>query len=427
MGELKIFKDFVEDSIKELNEETNDADLPKEVYKTLKEALPIVKESILEGNQAKLDETVERLSRPSFVRIKEITDTAESRGENQISFMEAKIDDQDKESLKKIIESLNDDFKEKGLYSDIDNWRKVTGLKYRFGKIDIDIFKLLPKGYDRLFFCPECKMTEALVEHKNKAIYILNELNSIFALTTILHEVGHVNCEKPEDKDKAATPNEKNFIKLLFERLPKERNASYFALRKIWKELRKQPETKKDVLTFLKNIAYQSYCLNFFIHVYNMKRISEMLGEFSDESEEDGWLTFKKSAEYAGWKKLSKFADLNDEQEEAAWEKMVNDQKLFMNEEFWKKYYPNAYLKEQQKQQESEKKREQALCEKFEGKPLSDYEKRAWLKFKNSDEYAAWKNIPQHASLAEDNEGRAWLVWISIKGFGEEFEKKYFE
>lgn len=140
-------------------------------------------------------------------------------------------------------------------------WFKVDRLAYKIADRQFDISGMLPPDYGILFY-PDSKTTRGTVMVADKKIIIRGELASIGTLAVILHEVGHVHDIAKLEKlgvDKLTTGG-LDFENDQAEKLRKEKEASLFALRKMWPALKNKPRQKSDILMWLKNYAYTSYC-----------------------------------------------------------------------------------------------------------------------------------------------------------------------
>lgn len=178
-----------------------------------------------------------------------------------------------------------------------------------------------------------------------KIIFLVGPINSIGSVATILHEVGHVIEKKIEEKSILNDSLDSDCLKEIAEiekdddmlaKLSEERNASLFALRKMWKELRKNSEMKKDVVSFLK-YSYLSHCEHKFLmknapnnHNYSIAdHFGKMYDPDADEIENqererfrekwNEWKDFRKSEEYVSWKQLEEFSGLDEFDEFDAW------------------------------------------------------------------------------------------------------------
>lgn len=127
----------------------------------------------------------------------------------------------------------------------------------KFGSIEIDVYNFLPKGY-KVVFTPELKGTHASVLMDYGVVVINDNLSSLGSVLNTLHELGHLQFDKDsyigEDPD---------YLKYIVE----ERHASHWTLKKIWSELKKNPEEKDLAIRFLR--------LNFEAYVVGYKNILE--------------------------------------------------------------------------------------------------------------------------------------------------------
>lgn len=299
---------------------------PSDAQKILSEARNVRDETIALQEKPVLEEARKRLFQP----IDEVDNHDEGREiseeEYKLKFRETDVGDQDKEGLVQYVEErteFDNDF------SDVSSWREITELEYLIGDASINVLDLIPDGY-KILFCPNSSAGFGSVIYQRKTIYLANDIASLGSLVIILHEVGHAR-----DIDKLEQMSKSEFVeggshqqKEVAERLRKEREASLYALRKLWRILRDYPQIKSDIKLYLKNIAYFGYCKS----GLNLISTAESMAHFAqdyedvDDDENDWWLyweDFKDSKDYQEWKKDDRFANLEESEEYGEWRKWM--------------------------------------------------------------------------------------------------------
>lgn len=317
----------------------------------LREARDVQKETEQSFLEGKFEEAKNRIFQP-FVEVdyrsQEKAEIIE--GENKFNFSRIRFNEFNEEDKKILSNYLKD--KEgtglKGMATDPSCWYATDQLNYSFGKDSFDIFSLLPEGY-KILFCPYSENNFGAVRWKRKTIFIQGDLASAGSLATILHEIGHVkDLEKKEQigADKLVKGGETVTQDDEAERLRKEKEASYYALRKMWLYLRKDPQIKDDIILFLKNIAYYSYC-DYSLEKVNKEAIvnhdCDLDVDLKPYEELEEWYEFKKSPGYEEWKKIDKFTSLDEYEEFGEWcmwrDKLIETGELHNKKEYYKKYF----------------------------------------------------------------------------------------
>ncbi len=255
-----------------------------------------------------------------------------TEGKNTFRFSKIEIDEQDKIQLSHYIKRSEENLGTEDPLSDFSNWHATDGLYYSVGDTEFNILEMLPEGF-KILFCPNSKINTGSVFYEEKKIFILGDIASLGSLSIILHEVGHV-----KDFEELKKMGKTEFVEgsdyhenIEAEALRKEREASLFAIRRMWPILRTDPQTKTDVLLFLKNIAYNSYCERASSNLATGSAMAHFARDFEDnfdyEEQEkwDAWWKFRESPEYAEWKKLDKFSSLEDWEEFGAWCKGIDE------------------------------------------------------------------------------------------------------
>lgn len=322
--------------------------------KILDEARSVQKEVEQVEKEGKLEEAEKRIFQPLIevdYRNQEKAEVVE--GENKFNFSSVKFREFNEEDKKSLSDYLKDQEKTglRGMATDPSSWYAADQLNYSFKEDSFDIFSLLPEGY-KILFCPDSEKKTGAVIWKRKTIFIQGDLASIGSLAIILHEIGHVkDFEKLEQygRDRlveGGTMTQDDEA----ETLRREQEASYYALRKMWLYLRKNPQVKDDVILFLKNIAYFSYC------DYSLKKVDreaivnhdyDIDVDLKQYEEMDDWHEFKKSPGYEEWKKIDKFALLDEYEEFGEWcmwrDKLIETGEMHNKKEYYKKYFGDRY------------------------------------------------------------------------------------
>lgn len=319
---------------------------PRSTHKILDEARAVRAETGRANEEGLYLETERRIFQPFFSS--QIESQKSTAHENLMQVTETELDGHGQEQLALYIGKLEEREGAKGNFSDQKNWRLANELQYKFGETEFDIFSYLPEDY-KILFCPSGELHTGSVDIKNKIIYIPNEMSSLGDLATILHEVGHVKDFEHLEKLGLTefTEGGDEYENKGAEVLRKEREASLFALRKMWGELRKDEQTKKDILLFLKNIAYNSYCDG----ALGTAATTRMMGHHSpydtetDMVEElerdryDAWEKFRKSDEYQAWKNIEEFSQLENYEEYGAWSSWIEETGKANDPQFLAKYF----------------------------------------------------------------------------------------
>lgn len=301
---------------------------PRDAHNILEEAHTISEETRKAHEEGLFQTLEQRVFKPLFNVNYEVGTQNISEGENQMSYTETELSKDDKERLARYIASQDKNTAEGGNFSDENNWHATDQLIYKIGETNLDIFSYLPNGYKILFY-PNSKVYNGAIDSENKIIYITSDISSLGGIATILHEVGHAKDDEHlkklgETKFTIGGNWEENRTA---EQLRKEKEASLFALRKLWKELRKNEQTKKDMLLYLKNMAYYSYCAEGLQHITIARAIAHGspydhdldIAEELNREQYDAWDKFKKSDEYQAWKNMEEFSQLDEFEQYGAW------------------------------------------------------------------------------------------------------------
>jgi len=219
---------------------------PSNTHKTLEEARTVREETQKAHEEGVFQELEQRVFKPLF-DVDYAADTQDiSQGDNQIRFVKTELNEQDRERLAHYITSRRRRETEEDDFPDENNWHAIDQLEYKIGETKLDIFSYLPEGY-KILFCPTSKSYNGAVDDENKVIYITSDISSLGSIATILHEVGHVkDYERLEKLGRTEHTEGGDYHENIeAEKMRKEREASLFALRKIWRELRKNEQTKK--------------------------------------------------------------------------------------------------------------------------------------------------------------------------------------
>ncbi|MBI2483615.1 hypothetical protein HYV71_00320 [Candidatus Uhrbacteria bacterium] len=276
----------------------------------------------------------------------EIQDIAQ--GDNQISFTKTELNEHDREQLARYIASRSRDRGKEGDFSDESSWYAVDRLVYNIGETNLDIFSYLPDGY-KILFCPNSKVYNGAVDYENRIICVTSDISSLGSIATILHEVGHVkDNERLKKLDVTELTKGGDWEEnRAAEQMRKEREASLYALRKMWKELRKNEQTKKDILLYLKNMAYYSHCITGLQNISTARAMAHHnpydpeldMQEELERQRYDAWEKFKQSDEYAAWKSMKEFTQLDEFEEYGAWCQWVEETGKVDDPEFLGKYF----------------------------------------------------------------------------------------
>jgi len=221
-------------------------------------------------------------------------------------------------------------------------------LSYKIGETNLDIFDYLPEGY-KILFCPDSKVYNGAVDYENKGIYVTSDISSFGSIATILHEVGQVkDYERLEKLGRTEFTEGGDWEEnRAAEQMRKEREASLFALRKMWRELRKNEQTKKDILLYLKNMAYYSYCVTGLQNISTARAMAHHspydpeldMQEELERERYDAWEKFKKSDDYTAWKSMKEFRHLDEFEEYGAWGQWIEETGKVNDPEFMSKYF----------------------------------------------------------------------------------------
>ncbi|HPN15217.1 MAG TPA: hypothetical protein PLF71_03850 [bacterium] len=322
---------------------------PSNTHKILEEARTVREETQKARAEGLFQELERRVFKPLFDVDYEADVQDISQGGNQMRFTKTEVSKQDKKRLASYIASHGKSEAGEGGFPDENSWQAVDQLTYRIGETDLNIFSHLPEGY-KILFCPANKAYHnGAVDYKNKVIYITGDISSLGSIATILHEVGHVNDDerlKKIDETELAKGGDYH-ENIEAEKMRKEREASLFALRKIWRELRKNEEIKKDMLLYLKNLAYYSYCEKGLVNIataramahHNPYDLEADEAEMRERENFDAWWKFKHSDEYQAWKNIEEFAKLDEDEEYEAWLGWIEKTEKINDADFQEKFF----------------------------------------------------------------------------------------
>ena len=271
--------------------------------------------------------------------------------ENKFSFSKVEASEQDLELISVYIKTMETKWGINDSLIGSSDWYVIDQLNYSLEGNNFDIFSLLPKGY-KILFCPDSEINTGSVLCEKQTIFIEGDLASSGALATILHEIGHV-----KDRENISEECEIGFVgggtyiqNIETEKLRKEREASFFAMREMELLLRNNSQLKSDITLFLKDIAYYSYCK---LSIKNLAYEESASSDFRDDmleyeytnEEYEGylnigaWLKFKESSEYAEWKKIDKFALLDEFDEFDEWYDWIVETGKIDDEKFYERYF----------------------------------------------------------------------------------------
>lgn len=322
---------------------------PSNTYKILEEAHAVREETKKAYQEGLFQELRQRVFKPLFDIDYEADTQDVSQGSNQMWFRKTEVNSQDKALITRYIASWGRVEMGESDFSDENSWQAVDELTYRIGETVLDIFSYLPEGY-KILFCPSNKAyCSGAVDNENKVIYITSDISSLGSIAIILHEVGHVkDDERLEKLGRTEFTEGGNYHENIeAEVMRKEREASLFALRKMWRELRKNEQTKKDILLYLKNLAYFSYCekgfenINFAGNMAHHNPYDLEAEEAEDLAREnfDAWWKFKNSDEYKAWKNIEEFAKLDEDEEYWEWLSWIEKTGKINDADFLEKFF----------------------------------------------------------------------------------------
>lgn len=312
----------------------------------LNEASDVQKEVERKYQEGGFEEFRKRIFQPFTQTNYQREKVEESRGEYKYSFSKIEMEERDKEILMNYIRRFENAVNDKNPFKDPANWIAISQLDYSIENVKIDIFDSALKGY-KILFCPNSEIKTGTIFYDDKTIFVAGDLASIGGLSIVLHEKGHIKDSinrigKPMFPSGGTSSED-----VEAEQLRKEREASMYALSKMWRILRKHPQLKSDVLLYLKDMAYYSYCDSAFSNLQKARNMEAAMADFAgdldvEEQELDEqnnismWLNFKDSSEYAEWKKLEKFVKLDEFDEYGAWKEWAIETGRLYDEEFHK-------------------------------------------------------------------------------------------
>lgn len=265
----------------------------------------------IEYSQETLD-TVERLKKP-FDNVKTADGKIDINIEGQALHVElAIVDENDAENIEKFASSVI----ARNNYDPSVEFKKIEVLSFKHADGKFDVFSLLPPGYV-IYYYPVASLNiiehDGSVDGNRKAICIAGDICSPLTLAILFHEMGHVVDFGRLEKlgvQSLVTPHE---YQGHAETLRKEKTASAFAISMMRQHL-KNTTLKKDIVSFLKDYALQSYNLSVNTEIggqemYKAHMNSEWAGyESSMRQEEedrmylDSWEKWQKTEQYQKWK-----------------------------------------------------------------------------------------------------------------------------
>jgi len=268
-----------------------------------------------------------------------------------VNFATETVDEEIKKKILELFGSLewNPISKNK---NNVDHWVYTKRLVFKMSGTEIDTARFLPAG-SRIFFLPSAEIFKGCIVHngESKDIFLFGDPFSPRNLLTLAHELGHhqYDLKKQAGKFDELTGLDPDIAEIL----RSEREASLFALRRLWVALKKRPELKKDAITFLRDFAYKSYCSGGLVLYWQRRPGFDSFATGNDEywdnwwadQEEENWheenLTmfkrFQNSEFYDDWKNSGKNKNLVEEDDLLdSFLEWIDENET--NQDFWKKY-----------------------------------------------------------------------------------------
>lgn len=285
-----------------------------------------IKQTSSETLDPEVEESIKKLAKPiAKLEYKDKDSVEISSDDYQLQFDYSLIDDENEEDVYAFMDNLRrKEFSED--HWDFNAWRQINRLEIKPNNSEkaIDVLAAMPSGY-KLFFCPSEDLVQATATGSQKKIYLIGNMAAPKSIAVILHEIGHTWDNKKLEElgiDKLTDEHKHSEVA---ERIRKERMASAFAL-KVMRPFM-STEQRKDVINFLKHYALGGYN---FIAKQETADLSGSMDhyardyEYTEEEERsqwmwDEWIEFKNSNEYAKWKALDEFKDLDEYEEYGAW------------------------------------------------------------------------------------------------------------
>jgi len=327
-----------------------------ESQKFFDEAVFVKKEA--SEKEVELKAVVERLSQP-FAEIdfsKEgLVEASSEDGKYKLTFEMVAIDEAAQEKIEAEIKHLKSKgYPDDGKAVEVKNWRRTKRMLFVIDGEEIDTAKFLPADY-QILFCPEAEAVHGSIAYEWRSVFLFQNPASILNLSILMHEIGHHNFEQKKVAGKVEKLTGENLSAA--EKLRDEREASLFALRRLWTIIKKQ-NFKEDVVLFLKSEAYNSYCTEALQQLATDRYMAHFYSGYEDEErwerqEEENnqrlelWKQFQLSEFYEDWKKGREF---DEEDEWSQYNQFTNWlDKNKNNPEFYDKYFPIS----EQEQEES--------------------------------------------------------------------------
>lgn len=301
------------------------------------------KNNEIEYPQETID-TVERLKKP-FENVKTPDGKIDIDIEGQALHVElANVDEDDAENIEKFVSRIID----RNNYDPSIELKKIDRLSFKKADGEFDVFSLLPPEYV-IYYYPVASTN--VIEHdgslnnSRKAICIAGDICSPLTLAILFHEMGHVVDFKRLEKlgvESLVTPHE---YQRHAETLRKEKTASAFAISLMRQHL-KDKTLKKDIVSFLKDYALQSYNLSVNSEIGGQEMYkAQMYSEWGDyesltrQEEEDrmyldAWEKWQKTEQYQKWKQGLSAEDLEGYGEFGVWREWVRT----TGYEYWNDY-----------------------------------------------------------------------------------------
>lgn len=265
----------------------------------------------IEYSQETID-TVERLKKP-FENVKTADGKIDIDIEGQTLHVEiGSVDEGDTED----ISNFTYDLISQNKYDPSIEFKKINTLSFKHANGEFDVLSLIPREYI-IYYYPTISMNiieyDGSVDGNRKAIYIAGDICSPLTLAILFHEMGHVvdfgRLEKLGVRS-LVTPHEYHEQA---ETLRKEKTASAFAISLMRQHL-EDTTLKKDIVSFLKDYALQSYNLSVNTEIGGQEMYkAQMNSEWGDyesltrQEEEtrmylDAWEKWQKTEQYQKWK-----------------------------------------------------------------------------------------------------------------------------
>lgn len=269
------------------------------------------KNNEIEYSQETID-TVERLKKP-FENVRTADEKIDINIEGQILHVEfLPVDEGDTED----IANFTHDLISQNKYDPSIEFKKIHTLSFKNDDGEFDVLSLIPREYI-IYYYPTNSTNiieyDGSVDGNRRAIYIAGDICSPLTLAILFHEMGHVvdfgRLEKLGVRS-LVTPHEYHEHA---ETLRKEKSASAFAI-SLMRQHMKDEAMKKDVVSFLKDYALQSYNLLVNTEIGGQEMYKDQMhadwGDYESimrQEEEDrmyldAWEKWQKTEQYRNWK-----------------------------------------------------------------------------------------------------------------------------